>query len=77
MTMTTETLQRIIDATPFRPFVIRTADSREILVPHPDFIAQAPDTRTVMVSQSDNSFEVIDLSLIDSLKVIQPETSAH
>jgi hypothetical protein len=29
------------------------------------------------VSQSDNSFEVIDLSLIDSLKVIQPETSAH
>jgi hypothetical protein len=74
--MTTEQLQRAIHAVPFRPFVIHTADRREILVPHPDFIAHAPGTRTALVSQPDDSYEVIDLLLVVSLESPPPAAAS-
>jgi hypothetical protein len=75
--MTTETLQRFTHATPFLPFVIHLADRREIPVPHRDFIAHAPNTRTVVVTYLDSSVEVIDLLLVTSLKVTSPELTAQ
>ena len=75
--MTTETIQKFIHAIPFQPFVIRLADSREILVPHRDFIAHAPNTRTVVVTYTDNSVEVMDLLLITSLHVASSEPVAQ
>ena len=66
--MTTEQLQKAIHAAPFRPFVIHTADSREFLVPHPDFIAHKPGSRTAVVIQPDDSVEIVDLLLVVSLR---------
>jgi hypothetical protein len=71
--MTTETLQRFIHAIPFQPFVIHLADSREVAVPRSDFIAHAPGTRTVVVTYTDNSVEVIDLLLVTSLDTGIPQ----
>lgn len=50
---------------PFEPFQIRLADGRALTVPHPDFVAVAPQ-RIVVVAQ-DSSWTVIEPFLIGSL----------
>ena len=32
-------VREAIHAQPFRPFTLRLADGRELLIPHPDFVA--------------------------------------
>jgi hypothetical protein len=67
--MTIEALRKLYDAQPFRPFVMHLADGREIAVSHREFMAAAPSGRTVVVYQPDDSFDIIDLLLVTSLKV--------
>jgi len=54
---------------PFRPFTIRMADGRAFEVSHPDFVAQSPSGRTVIVFQPDESYSVLDLLLMTELQV--------
>jgi hypothetical protein len=65
--MTTEQIRRFYDAKPFAPFVIHLADSREISIPHRDFILISPSGQTVAVTHDDGTFEVIDLLLVTSV----------
>jgi len=37
-------IRELLRATPFKPFVIRTADGKEFKVEHPDFVLAASDT---------------------------------
>lgn len=67
--MTQEMLKKAWKAEPFEPFRIRTADGREYNVPHPDFIMLSPSGRTVVVADSDETFEMIDLLLVASIHV--------
>lgn len=67
--MTTEQFKATLHRQPFRPFTIRMADDRTFPVSHPDFVAQSPSGRTVIVIQPDDSYSVLDLLLMTELQV--------
>ena len=67
--MTTDQLPKLINARPFVPFKIRTADGRECEVRHPENIAYGGGRIAVLVTGDD--FEIIDLPLVPSLIVSQ------
>ncbi len=67
--MTIEQLKNLYNAAPFRPFVIHLADGRKIPVKHREFMATAPSGRTIVVYETDDSFNIIDLLLVTSLEV--------
>ncbi|MBA3485218.1 MAG: hypothetical protein H0T51_25770 [Pirellulales bacterium] len=45
------------------------ADGRTFDVAHPDFVAQSPSGRTVVVFQPDDSYSLLDLLLMTELEV--------
>jgi hypothetical protein len=67
--VTVEQFRATLRQQPFRPFTIRMADGRAFPVSHPDFIAQSPSGRTVIVVQSDENYSVLDLLLMSELEV--------
>ena len=67
--MTTDQFKSTLDLQPFRPFTIRMADGRAFEVAHPDFVAQSPSGRTVIVFQPDDSYSILDLLLMSELEV--------
>jgi hypothetical protein len=67
--MTTELFRTTLHQQPFRPFTIRMADGRAFGVAHPDFVAQSPSGRTVIIFQPDESYGVLDLLLMSELEV--------
>lgn len=67
--MTTEQFKTTLHLQPFRAFTIRMADGRTFEVTHPDFVAQSPSGRTVIVFQPDESYSVLDLLLMTELQV--------
>jgi hypothetical protein len=50
----------------FQPFVVRTSDGREFKVPHPEFIALAPNA--IAVVDDEGSINTIALLHIASIK---------
>jgi hypothetical protein len=67
--MTVEQFRATWRLQPFRPFTIRMADGRTFEVSHPDFLAQSPSGRTVIVFQPDETYSVLDLLLMTELQV--------
>jgi hypothetical protein len=67
--MTTDQLRTLWKAEPFRPFVIHLADGRQLQVGHPEFLSRSPGGRTIILYQSDESFNIIDLLLVADLEV--------
>jgi hypothetical protein len=67
--MTSEQFKSTLHLQPFRPFTIRMADGRAFEVLHPDFVAQSPSGRTVIVFHRDESYSVLDLLLMTELSV--------
>ncbi len=62
-------LRAALHAQPFRPFTLRLADGREVPVPHPDFVAVAPNGRRVAVFHpTDDSLSILEPLLIVSLE---------
>jgi hypothetical protein len=59
--MTAETLDRALRAVPFQPFVIRLVSGREVVVPHPEWMAYAGG-RIAEVLHPDESIDRIDLA---------------
>jgi hypothetical protein len=59
-------LKKAKDRRPFQPFLIRTADGREIEMRHPDAIAWGNRRIVSYVSPTDD-WEVIDIALVTSL----------
>jgi hypothetical protein len=74
--MTTEQFRSTLRLQPFRPFTIRMADGRTFDVPHPDFVAQSPSGRTVVVFQEDDNYSLLDLLLMTELEVHSSNGSA-
>jgi hypothetical protein len=88
--MRLEELKRAKDERPFRPFVIRMADGKEVRVTHPDALAWAilePDDDNGEVEEPDIVFcvvpngnrIVIDLDLVTALEQepFEPEGKAR
>jgi hypothetical protein len=67
--VTTDQLRNVWKAEPFRPFIIHLADGRQVQVRHPEFLSRSPRGRSIIVYQSDESFNVIDLLLVTDLEV--------
>ena len=65
--MTVEPLRKAHQARPFEPFILRTADGREYPVVHSEFLSFSQRGRTVVVSTPDDSYEVLDLLLGNTL----------
>jgi hypothetical protein len=49
--------------------VLHLADGRAIEVRHPEFMAAAPNGRTVVVLQPDDSMNIIDLLLVTDIEI--------
>lgn len=62
--MTIEQLRKAHQARPFKPFALRTADGREYAARHPEFLLITPSGRTVVVADTDETVEHIDLLLV-------------
>ena len=67
--MTIEQMRAAYDAQPFRPFVIHLADGRAVPVNHREFIMAAPNGRTIVVYQPDDTLNIIDLLLVTDLEM--------
>ena len=67
--MTIDQFRSTLLSRPFQPFTLHLADGRRINVPHPEFAAMFPTGRTVIVTQRDQTYELIDLLLVVGLEV--------
>jgi len=67
--MTSEQVKTVLRQQPFRPFTLHLADGRAIHVPHNEFAMLSPSGRTLVVYQSDESMNIIDLLLVTDLEL--------
>lgn len=74
--MTVDQLRAAYSAQPFHPFVIHTADGREIPVVSREFMLTVPSGRTVIVCQPDDTVNIIDLPLVTDLEFRPASTPA-
>ena len=65
--MTTDQLDAVHKAQPFRPFTIHLADGSSHNVPHPEFLWRTPGGRTVFVSGGGEAVAIIDLLLVTKI----------
>jgi len=65
--MTIDGLKQWIEAAPFRPFVMRLSNGREVRVRHPELLARSPSGRTVLVYTIGDAFEMVDLLHVASI----------
>ena len=72
--MTLETIRRAYSAQPFKPFTIYVADGRSLEVPHPEFMATAPNGRMIAVFDMKGDYHLIDLLLVTGLEIKQAAT---
>jgi hypothetical protein len=73
--MTAEQVRKMREANPFLPFRIHLADGRVLSVPHRDFVSQSPGGRIIIVYDSDETFNIVDLYLVTDLEVPKPAES--
>jgi hypothetical protein len=67
--MRIQEMRELRDATPFRSFFIHLADGRAIPVRNRDFLMSSPSGRTMIVYQPDDSFDIVDVMRVTSLRV--------
>ena len=67
--MKIEKIRQALHAEPFRPFWIHLADGGRLQVQHEDFVALEPAGREIIVYQSDNSHQIVDVLMITRLQV--------
>lgn len=75
--MAIEQLRNLYNAQPFVPFIMHLADGRKIPVRSREFMASAPNGRTVIVYQPDNTFNIVDLLLVTDLEAKPAENGAR
>ncbi|MEM1061357.1 MAG: hypothetical protein AAGJ97_03400 [Planctomycetota bacterium] len=73
--MSTRVLREHLEARPFIPFEIITADGREFAVSHPDGGVLSPGGRTITLVAFDESVITIDVLLITSLRLLPIDRS--
>ena len=65
--MTVEAIKEARDATPFKPFVIRTADEMSFEVPNHDSLLVAEAGQTLIVVTRDQKFHILATDLVASI----------
>jgi hypothetical protein len=71
--VTTDQLKTAHEMRPFRPFTIHTADGVAHHIPHPEFLAYKPGSRTcIAINLAADGHTIIDLLLVARITV-EPE----
>lgn len=65
--MTIDAIKEARDTTPFKPFIIRTADGTGFEVPNHDCLLVAEEGQTVIVVTADQKFHILATELVSSL----------
>ena len=68
--MTAEYLIRFVMQRPFEPFTLTLADGRELQIAHPEFAQLGEFAAVVTVVLPTDQIEVVDTSLIVSIRTI-------
>jgi len=64
-------IRELLRATPFKPFVIQTADGREYKVEHPDFVlAAGTDSPNVLLEDATGEIHFLSALLITGVSVL-------
>ena len=70
-------VRSLLDATPFRPFIIRITDGREYRIEHSDFVlAAASDVPQITIEEPDGRQHYLSVLLITSIEHV-PEVAAQ
>ncbi|MEW6303910.1 MAG: hypothetical protein AB1705_10590 [Verrucomicrobiota bacterium] len=67
--MKIERVRELLHAEPFRPFQIHTADGGRVMVHHMDYVALQPSGREMIVYQSNDTHQIVDLMMVTRLEV--------
>jgi hypothetical protein len=65
--MTLDSIKEARDTSPFKPFVIRTADGHEFEVPNHDSLLFAEQGQTLIVVTADQKFHILATDLVSSI----------
>ena len=65
--MTIDAIKEARDATPFKPFIVRTANGNGFEVPNQDCLLLAEQDRTVIVVTPDQKFHILATELVTSI----------
>ena len=69
--MNAVTLQKAIQAQPFRPFELVLADGSRVAVPHPEWIAFAGG-RVALVTDPDDRAHYVEVMLVTKIELAPP-----
>ena len=72
--MTLELFANLLQANPFVPYSMHLADGRVLQVTNPELVMIAGDSRSVSLFEPQRATEFIDLSLIVSVRVEDPQS---
>ena len=70
-------IRQVLHQQPFQPFILHLVDGRAIEVPHTDFISLSQSGSRVIVEKGDDSFEIVDVLLINSVEVKPSAQAIH
>ncbi|HEU0010272.1 MAG TPA: hypothetical protein VFT34_10705 [Verrucomicrobiae bacterium] len=62
-------IRQLLAQRPFQQFTLHLANGRSLDVPHQDFISISQSGRRVIVEKNDDTFEIVDVLLINSVEV--------
>jgi hypothetical protein len=65
--MTTDQLESVHKAQPFKPFMLHLADGTAHAVSHPELMWRTPGGRTIFVSGGGEKVAIIDLLLVTKI----------
>jgi hypothetical protein len=62
-------IRELLHASPFQPFIIRTADGRDYRIDHPDYVlAAATDVPQITIEEPDGTQYFLSALLVTSLE---------
>ncbi|HEX8296355.1 MAG TPA: hypothetical protein VF593_08655 [Chthoniobacteraceae bacterium] len=72
--MAADRIRNLLTATPFHPFTVELGSGKRVLVRHPDYASLSPAGRTLVVQDTEENMEIIDVFLITnaSLEKVNP-----
>lgn len=66
---TTSQVREVIQAQPFRPFIVRLADGRNYQIDHPELAMLGPGNMNILFVCGDEAIHLIDVPLIVELVI--------
>jgi hypothetical protein len=69
-TMQIDQIKEVLQASPFRPFRIRTADGKSIPVLHQEVVFLIPKDKTLIVTKEKGGFYIIGADMVTHMETV-------